>query len=516
MMLKKSFTSLAFLFILFVHAAGQIKKPLPRSVPETEGVSSAAINNFLDAAAKSNNEFHSIMIVRHGKVVAEGWWSPYQPALRHTMYSVSKSFTATAVGFAVSEGKLKVSDKVLSFFPEYKPAEVNEYLEALTVGHLLSMTVGQDPDPTGPVAFTETNWIKGFLATPIKNAPGTKFLYNSLGTYMLSAIVQKVTGQRIVDYLKPRLFDPLGIEGMDWETDPMGINSGGWGLRVRTEDMAKFGQLFLQKGSWQGKQILPAAWVEEATTKKIDQKPDATEEEKSKNDWLQGYCYQMWRCRNNAYRGDGAFGQYIIVMPDQDAVIAITSETGDMQDILNLVWEHLLPAFKPGKLPLDMKLTSQLKQRLSSLKLPAPAAAADSAVNTAARNKTFTLNANDRGFKTISFAFNGNNCDVQINTDTATHKVSFGARSWKPGITNKRGPSLVGGAKNHFAGLGSSKVVGAYRWKNGNTLELLLRYIESPHTETFTCTFDNENVSIEIQNSFEKNRKFPVLKGRAE
>ena len=262
MMRKQSLTLLLLLFV-FCDLAAQKSKMLPRSVPEAEGVSSNDIIQFLDAASKSKTEFHSFMLVRHGKVIAEGWWNPYRPDLRHTMYSCSKSFTATAVGFAVQEKKLSLNDKVISFFPHDLPDTVSKYLSQLTVKDVLIMSDGQEPDPTGTVGSKYSNWRKGFLATPIVHEPGSVFLYNSLGTYMLSAIVQKVTGEKIVDYLKPRLFDPLGIQGMDWETDIEGINTGGWGLRLKTEDMAKFAQLFLQKGEWNGKRILPAPWVEE-------------------------------------------------------------------------------------------------------------------------------------------------------------------------------------------------------------------------------------------------------------
>src|SRR6478609_4466769 len=265
------FRNTLLLLLLTVQLFAQ-QVSLPRSTPEAEGVSSEGIIQFLDAAAKSKHEFHSIMIIRHGKVITEGWWNPYRPDLKHTMYSVSKSFTATAVGFAVTEKKLSLEDKVISFFPEETPTQLSPYLAALKVKHLLTMTAGQAPDPTGPVAVSQ-NWVKTFLNTPILDEPGSKFLYNSVATYMLSAIVQKVTGQKVIDYLQPRLFQPLGITGIDWETDPKGNNTGGWGLRLKTEDMAKFGQLFLQKGMWNGKQILPASWVEQASTKKIDQDP---------------------------------------------------------------------------------------------------------------------------------------------------------------------------------------------------------------------------------------------------
>ena len=359
------------LLLILISAGLWAQSALPRSTPEAEGVSSQNILKFLDAAATSSHEFHSIMILRHGKVVAEGWWNPYGPNIKHTMYSVSKSFAATAVGFAVSEKKLSVEDKVISFFPDETPNNVDPNLAALRVKHLLSMSVGQQPDPSARVGKTE-NWVRAFLNTPIIHEPGTKFLYNSVATYMLSAIVQKVTGQKAIDYLKTRLFQPLGIEGIDWEVDPQGINVGGWGLRLKTEDMAKFGQLFLQKGSWNGKQILPAAWVDEASTMKIMQDPDAPQAKKDSSDWLQGYCYQMWRSLHNSYRGDGAYGQYILVLPEKDAVIIITSETTNMQQEINLVWKYLLPAFQEGKIKTNSKVNKELEARLASLALPLP------------------------------------------------------------------------------------------------------------------------------------------------
>lgn len=510
MPVKKLLFLNSFLLVVCL-AVAQQKNALPRSTPEAEGVSSGAIIDFLDEASKSKHEFHSIMIVRNGKVVAEGWWNPYKPDLRHTMYSVSKSFTATAVGFAVTEKKISLDDKVIKFFPEFLPDTVNENLAALTIKDLLTMSVGQDPDPS-TVVPGDTNWIKRFLKYPVIYKPGSRFLYNSMGTYMLSAIVQKVTGQKIIDYLRPRLFVPLGIEGADWETDPKGINVGGWGLRVKTEDMAKFGLLFLQKGQWQGKQVLPASWVEEASTTKIMQNPLASEEEKASNDWLQGYCYQMWRCRNNAYRADGAFGQYIFVMPDQGAVIAITAETIDMQGIINMVWKHLLPAFKNDKLPIDAS-TSQLKKKLASLALPLPSATTDSVARPTVKKQTYRLTENERGYKQIAFDFNGKNCRMLLTTAAGTFPLSFSSGGWTNGSTAKLGPSLVAMAKNHFGGLPPSKIRGSFVWKDASTAQFILRYIESPHTETFTCQFSGDNISIDIQNSFEKNKRTPTITG---
>ncbi|HLK27292.1 MAG TPA: serine hydrolase [Puia sp.] len=508
---KKILPSICFLFLIICKPAyPQKTNVLPRSTPNAEGVSSQGIIDFLDAAAKTKHEFHSIMIMKHGKVVAEGWWNPYRPDIKHTMYSCSKSFTATAVGFAVSEHLLNVNDKVISFFPNELPDTVSKYLAELTVKDVLMMSDGQEPDPTAIVAPTD-NWVKSFLALPIVHEPGSTFLYNSAGTYMLSAIVQKVTGKKVIDYLMPRLFEPLGIGGIDWETDSRGINTGGWGLRLKTEDMAKFGQLFLQKGKWNGKQILPAEWVEDASTTKIIQHPDYSQAKRDSSDWEQGYCYQMWRCRHNAFRGDGAFGQYIIVMPDQDAVIAITSETINMQGELDLVWEYLLPALKNDKASANHNTEAVLKQRLASLSLPQlkknDIAAAENSIN----GKEFSLDQNEKNIQSASFQFKNNICEVTFKTDTAQFELNFGSGKWQNGSTTMHGPYLVAVAKANLTGLPPFKIAGEYTWKDEHTLELVLRYIESPHTETITCSFDDKNIKMEFARSFSPDPKTNII-----
>ena len=362
----------AIALVLLLHLPRASAQPsLPRSTPEAQGISSKGITDFLTAASASKNEFHSFMFLRHGQVIAEGWWSPYVADLKHPLYSISKSFTSTAVGLAVSEGRLSVDDKVVSFFPNDLPANISPALAAMTVKDLLTMQEGQDPDPTGPVTSGDTNWIKGFLALPIVHTPGTSFLYNTLGVYILSAIVQKVTGQKVIDYLRPRVFEPLGISGENWAVSPQGINTGGWGLSLKTEDMAKFGQLYLQQGMWNGRQILPKTWIAQAVTSYNDQGPSwSWPTPKDSSDWRQGYGYLFWRCRHNAFRADGAMGQYIIVLPDQDAVIAITCKTNDMQDEINLVWRYLLPSIHKGVLPEDKAATASLRHALASLSVP--------------------------------------------------------------------------------------------------------------------------------------------------
>jgi CubicO group peptidase (beta-lactamase class C family) len=491
------------------------KVSLPRSTPEMLGIDSAEISAFLDAIAGSKHEFHGLMIVRHGQVAAEGWWAPYRSDLKHTLYSMSKSFTSTAVGFAVAEGKLKTSDKVVSFFPTDLPATISENLAQLTVKDLLTMSVGQE---TEPAIRTEDNWAKAFLATPIKYKPGTVFLYNSIATYMCSAIVQKVTGQKIIDYLKPRLFDPLGIEGADWEEDSQGINTGGWGLRVRTEDLAKFGQLYLQKGIWNGKQLIPKAWVEEATTFKIQQpapaKPTRPNEQ---NDWLRGYCYQFWRCRYNAYRGDGAYGQYTIVMPDQDAVIAIMSETSDMQGILDLVWQHLLPAMKAQALPTNIAANKSLKQRMANLALLPPKGGEIRSNVVKVSGKLFQIEPNSMNVESIALAYReGDTYQFVLKDREGEHKVICGLEKWAFGETDLPRPNLVNSPKIKFERI--AKVTSSGTWKDPNTFEITLRYYESPHRNYIICRFEGDSVKVDFDNSINRmsgaKDKRPTLVGK--
>ena len=485
---------------------------LPRSTPEAEGVSSKGIMEFLDAISTTKHEMHSIMILRHGKVIAEGWWNPYRADLKHTLYSLSKSFTSTAVGFAIAEKKITVNDKVISFFPSKLPASITPFLSDLKIKDLLSMSVGQDPDPTGPVVVSN-DWIKSFFATPVLNKPGAVFLYNSAATYMLSAIVQKVTGEKIIDYLTPRLFKPLGIVGMDWETDPMGINTGGWGFRIKTEDIAKFAQLYLQKGKWNGQQILPEGWAEEATTFKIDNAPYDTQAKKDSSDWKQGYCYQFWRSRHNSFRGDGAFGQYALVLPEEDVVIAITSETMDMQGELNLVWKYLLPAMQVDSSVLNKNDAAVLKKRLAQLKLPLPSKPDSTFKIISVSGKSFKLDSNEKRIEKISFAQKGSGITLTIKTNMDSYTMNFGNGQWIQGKTTLLGPSLVAGAKNHFEGLPPSQVAGSYTWKGPSTLQMQLRYIDSPHTEVMTFNFDGDKISVDMLDSFKTPDKKITLTG---
>jgi CubicO group peptidase (beta-lactamase class C family) len=445
---------------------------LPRSAPEAQGVRSAAVLAFVEAADKEVDSLHSIMLVRHGHVVAEGWWAPYSAESPHMLFSLSKSFTSTAVGLAVAEGKLSVDDPVLKFFPDDAPADPSANLKAMRLSDLLRMSTGHQAEPARKP--TEV-WTKTFLAQPVPFKPGTHFLYNTSATYMLSAAVQKATGQTVLDYLKPRLFDPLGIENPTWEKSPQGISTGGYGLSVRTEDIAKFGHLYLQKGKWEGKQLVPEAWVEAATTRQTSNGSNP------KSDWDQGYGYQFWRCRHGAYRGDGAFGQYCVVLPEQDAVIAITSGLRDMQAVLNLVWDKLLPGLTSGTLPADDAAHAKLGERLKGLALRMPEGSARPAKATA---KTFTFPVNDRKLESISLVEADGGVTLVAKVNGAEQKVSCGRGSWTKGRA-AWGPQS------------EQPVAAAGAWTADDTFTAKLCFTETPFVHTIRLKFAGDEVKFE-------------------
>jgi CubicO group peptidase (beta-lactamase class C family) len=489
--------------LLFLCSFTILAQSLPHSTPEAEGVSSEAIIKFIEGYSSEKHELHSYMLIRHGKVISEAWWKPFAADKKHSMYSVSKSWTSTAIGFAVAEKRLSVQDKVLSFFPEHADLKDKPFLADLRVQDLLTMSAGHEKEPLRSVIVFSPDWVRGFLNYPIAHKPGTKFLYNTLATYMLSAIIQKVTGMTTLDYLKPRLLDPLHISGIDWESDQKGINVGGWGIRVKTEDMAKLGLLYLNKGKFEGKQILPAAWVEEATRKHIDQEPDASADKKANGqyaDWLQGYGYQFWRSRNGAFRGDGAYGQYILMMPAQDAVLIITSESQDLPDDLNQVWKNLLPAFKTKALPSNPSGLKALAAFNTSRQIKAPVSSLQAALPT----KSSSLGTNPLDFRQLKVDSKGT---VTITTkDSTQHEFKLAQGTWATGKSNLVGPYMLRAARVDLAKKAPFDYAGSYRWVDAETLEITLLYFESPHHWTFT--FKGDQVSV--INSFEPKTEIKI------
>ena len=361
---------------------------LPRSTPESLGVSSAGLLSLVDALDRMEH-VHGLVVMRHGRVMAEGWWSPYDAETPHELYSLSRSFTSTAVGIAVAEGRLGVDDPVLKHLGDQGPVAPTSNLKAMRVRDLLCMATGhQTEPPVSPDALS----ARSFLAAPVPFKPGTHFLYNTPATFMQSAIVQRVTGKTVHEYLQSRLFAPLGIEGSTWDANAEGISLGGYGLRLRTRDVARFGQMLLQKGrSPRGTSLVPAAWVEAASARQVSNGSNPN------SDWEQGYGYQLWRCRHGAYRGDGAFGQFCIVMPSQDMVVAITSGLGDMQAVLDRVWESLLPAVGRSA----RKVRVALEERLQGLTLKTVSGSRSAAGASGLMGRRYRLAPNEAGWDSV-------------------------------------------------------------------------------------------------------------------
>ena len=493
---------------LTVNIYGQDTSNLPRSTPENEGVSSSKIIDFLNAVDTGRVELHSFMFIRHGKVIAEGWWNPYGSDKKHIMFSASKTFTATAIGLAVSENRLKITDKVSTFFPYSQPDSISDYMRELTVQNLLTMSVGQDPEPRA--MGTGGDWMTVLLNSVPVHKPGTIFKYNNMATFMLSAIVQQVTGQTVFDYLLPRIFRPLAIRGIDWDLNPQGINLGMIGLRLKTEDMAKFGQLLLQNGVWNGKQLIPKEWVKEATSFKIPTSLSANKDSLNHSDWGQGYCYQMWRGRNNTVRLDGMGGQFVVLIPDKNAIVVLTANAKNTQDELNLVHNYLIPAIKSEKpLPENSELISTLQKREAMLNLkPFVTAASKSELESKISEKEFILEKNTYNIQSVYFTFNGGECSFAIKRDDNISIVKCAADGWK--FTNTTSSALLASPRLFSKSVDANykvqqpviRVATSYSWTNNNTLELTARFVEeSLGSETIVCKFSEFygtlNVSIE-------------------
>lgn len=265
--------------------------------PETVGVSSAGLNRFLDALAASSLELHSVVLLRHGQIAWEMSVSPYDVRTPHVLFSLSKSFTSAAVGFAVAEGLMAYDERICDILPDKAPDGASALLKAVTIHDLLCMGSGLSAASDG-IDPEQPDWAKRVLSFPVEHTPGTHFQYNSMGTFLCSQAVQRRTGMTVLAYLTPRLFAPLGIETPRWDESPQGVSCGGWGLHLSTLDVAKFGQLLLRDGVWGGTRVLPEGWVDMATSRKIDNSGRGAHP-----DWEQGYGYQFWRCRDGAYRG---------------------------------------------------------------------------------------------------------------------------------------------------------------------------------------------------------------------
>ncbi len=351
----------------------------------------------------------------------------------------------------------------------------------MSVGHGKDSILILEASPAG------VPWEKTFLSLPVVFKPGSQFMYNSGASFMLSAIIKKVTGQPAHEYLKPRLYQPLNITNTTWGANWEGINMGASHLRMPTEDIAKFGQLYLQKGMWSGKQVISADWVAAASSKQI---------ENGHNDssWGYGYGYQFWLNPPGGFRADGAFGQYSMIIPELDAVVAITSESIETKKTMQIVWNVLLPEMKAAELPADSTAHNTLVNELKALKYYPPQLAVTSSIAEKISGKEFMLDKNPFNVKSVTFSFTGDNCIFTLKEEGKPDIViTNGANRWiRKGNLKPSAHSLFSLRRIDF----DSIVAASFGWQNDNTLLLTWRYIETVHGDSFTCVFDRDKITI--------------------
>ncbi|HTV23578.1 MAG TPA: serine hydrolase domain-containing protein [Polyangiaceae bacterium] len=463
--------------------------PLPRSTPEAEGVSPQGVIDLV-TALQALDEVHSVMLVRHGKVIAEGWWAPYTPGDMHNMYSVTKSFNSTAVGLAVGEGLLTVDDLVSSFFPEMMPPAPAPAFQTMTVKHLLTMASGHATDPLDSMRMAPGGqWTKAFLESTPEREPGTSFLYNSGAAYVLGAIVQKVTGGTVEEYLTPRLFEPLGISNRLWGMSPEGVNLTEGGLAITTEELAKFGLFYLQKGNWNGQQIVSEQWATDATSKQISTGAD-------NGNWNFGYGYQFWRS-TVGYRADGSLGQFSFVLPDQDIVLAITAATnnnGGTNQVMNVVFQQLFGTDMIGTdpLPEDKATRDALTAKLAGLTLPTPQGAATSPLAGDVSGSRYAVTQNSQGITSLELDFSGELPVLNIEDADGPHVIPVGIGEWRRART---------GFKKHINELFDTpdqavSALGA--WTSDNTFVAKLAFTETPYIMEATFAFNADQVTMDV------------------
>ncbi|MDF2908693.1 MAG: hypothetical protein K0R34_4014 [Herbinix sp.] len=474
-----------------------------RVTPESVGIPSELIQKLVDKLESGFTEPHGLMIMRHGKICAEGWWAPYAPGIRHGLQSHTKTYAATAVGIAYTEGLLKLEDRVIDIFVEEAPENPSENLKKLTVRDVLCMGCGMDTMPA-----PSKDWIKEFLATPVNHVPGTTYMYNSTGSTLLGAIVRKITGMGLHDYLKPRLFDKIGInsDNLRWIYMPDGMEVGGGGLYATTEDNLRLMKLYADGGVWEGERILSEDYVKKASTLQNESATEAKNNPLAKDNHL-GYGFQIWMCKpEGVYRADGAMGQFTIVVPDKDMIIAITENAAGAhwaQTTLDTMWEFLGELPDKESLAENKPASERLAKRMSMLALPAPKFAPFNGcseminkVNYRVREDNFILNGSaarvslfmggtrlPKGIEEFIFDFETDGCTLQYQQEGEQRKIEIG---------------MNGDYRRNIFGKGAVTIAlmsGA--WISEDTFQLTTRWVETCNHQKLNFTFSDDTVIIE-------------------
>ena len=445
----------------------------PQASPESAGVSSRKLLTMSKRLAQLEY-LNSIIILRHGKSILECWLDPYERETPHQLFSLSKSFTSCAVGLAQAEGRLKITDKLVSFFPEYAVDITDPRMKSVTLEDLLTMRSGHLCCAT-KYMLGKRDYVREFLASPLDTEPGTRFTYNSGATYMLAAVVRKVTGENVREYLMPRLFEPLEISPGIWECCPKGTNLGGWGLHLTTDDIAKFAQLLLQHGRWNGKQLLPADYLAEASRKHADNSMNEAP------DWKTGYGYQFWIARHG-WRGDGASGQFAIVLEEQDISIAVTACMNNLQALLDILWEELLPGLSDQPLPEAPAAFQELRAFTADMKIR-PQTGLDIQGHPSA---CFRFQENSAGIRQCEVSFSQNCCSLTFLTDKGIEQLRAGFGHYEYSIFQ------LTDSRPHPAA--------AYAlWKNEHTLEIRTLIRDGIFRDIWTVDFNDPEEPLKNQ-----------------
>ncbi len=481
------------------------RKPFEMTTPEALGIRSRDIMAYLDELEASNTEMHGLMIMRHGKLCAQGWWAPFGPNVRHGLQSHTKTYAATAVGIAYTEGLLKLDERLIDIFPDESPKNPSENLQKLTVRDVLCMGCGMDemPRPT-------KDWIRDFLHTPVNHVPGTTYMYNSTGSTMLGAIVRKKTGLGLHEYLTPRLFHKLGIDpdNLRWMCMPDGMEVGGGGLFATTEDNLRLMKLYADGGVWEGERILAEDYVRLATTNQNDSATESINNPEAFDNFL-GYGFQIWMCKpNGAYRADGAMGQFTIVLPELDMLIAINETAVGAhwaQSTLDITWRFVEKITDSSPLPEDEVTLKALRSRMARLNIGNPPCQPYSPLAAKISGRTYKL---ESGHFT---PFSGNFMTGAGPDDIASFGLDFDAYGciWRLETRSGRKEALrvstQGTRFTNFVGP-LDRTTSLYLcdgwWPEDNVFELHGRWVETCLEDVYRLTFSPDGkVEITAKNN---------------
>lgn len=476
------------------------RKEFMRVTPESVGIDSGDIEWLLDQLESGFTEPHGLMIMRHGKICAEGWWNPYAPGIRHGLQSHSKTYAATAIGIAYTEGIVKLDEKIIDIFPEYAPEQPSENLKRLTVHDVLCMGCGMDEMP-----MATEHWIRDFLHTPVNHTPGTTYMYNSVGSSILSAIIVKKTGMSMHEYLKPRLYDKIGIfsDNHRWMKMPDGCEVGGGGLFATTEDNLRLMKLYADGGVWEGERILDDEYVKRATTLQNESATEAKNNPLAKDNFV-GYGYQIWMCRpNGVYRADGAMGQFTIVVPDKDMIIAITENASGAhwaQTTLDVMWEFLERIENHPAKEENTEKSECLKNRMGRLALPNPKCAPYSPIAANIEGRQWRVIDGDFYMEDVGVAQHMSGCELPQPIDVFCFHFTSDeiVMDWENREEKERLVIATDGSRRHntLPGRLISQVLLSGAWISENKLEVKARYIETCKEETLLFTFEEKKLKI--------------------